>query len=309
MISVVIVNYNTSDILRLCIDSFYKYNNQIIFEIIIIDNASNEENRLIIQNLSEIYPNISYIQLNNKIHFSAANNIGIRKSKYDFILIMNPDIIFNESIIDILLNNFDDTTGAVSPVLIGKDGRFQRNYFQRYPSIKQFVYFHSILAKLFNKSSKKMHRYLENHDIDINSNQPYIVEQLPCAFFLTKKNILEEINFMDEKFELFFEDVDLSYRIAKNYKLKLITKAKVTHIGGSSFNMPENNDLFGIYIMSMIYFFRKHYNSKKANLLKQIVIFNSKIIIFIEYIKKIFHKENSYRIKKHNYLLNKLKQF
>ena len=126
---------------------------------------------------------------------------------------------------------------------------------------------------------------------------------------------------MDENFELFFEDVDLSYRINKKYKLAVDSSVKVTHIGGSSIRSADDWWVFGRTIISMNYFFKKHYGFMKSFSLKFFSLSNSVFAIAIEYLKKksilsftlvltsssafssIFNCSDSYRIKKHKYYL------
>lgn len=309
LISIIIVNHNTGNILQDCIQSVFKFEKSTDIEIIIIDNFSSDNSLEVINSLAAKYQNIQSIFTDSLISFSAANNLGINISKGEFVLIMNPDIIFSEPVLinltDILKN--DQSIGAISPALIGTDGNFQRNYFQRYPTIRQFVFYHSIVAKLFNRSAKRMNKYLENQEIDINTGKVYFTEQIPCAFFLTTRKLLDEIGLMDEGFMLFFEDVDISYRIAKNKKLAVVTDLKVTHLGGSSFKTKDNWWLHGRYIVSMIYFFRKHYSRSRTFFLKLFVYLNSYLILFLEAIKKPFSMSDNYRIKKHKYLLSILK--
>lgn len=309
-ISIIIVNHNTSDILKECTTSVFKFENKYLFEIIIIDNFSKDKSKIVINEITSINKNVTSIFTESLISFSAANNLGINKASGEYILIMNPDIIFTEPLLDKLISDFNSNKdiGAISAALVGTDGNFQRNYFQRYPTIRQFIYYHSILAKLFNRSAKRMNKYLENQDIDISTGKIYFTEQIPCAFFLTKTSILNRIGLMDENFMLFFEDVDLSYRLAKEFKLAVDTSIKVTHLGGSSFKTEDNWWLHGRYIVSMIYFFRKHYSPTGTFFLKLFVITNSYLILILEFFKNIFGNADKYRIKKHKYLLNILRE-
>ncbi len=309
LISIIIVNHNTGDILKDCIGSLHKYENTGNIEIIIVDNFSNDNSRSIIDTIKKEYPGVQNVFTDSLISFSAANNLGINISKGKYILIMNPDIIFTEPVLEKLTADLenDSSIGVVSPALTGTDGKFQRNYFQRYPSIRQFIYYHSILSKFFNRSAKRMNTYLENQDIDIKTGKMYYTEQIPCAFFLTERDTLNKAGSLDENFKLFFEDVDLSYRIAKEKRLAVDTSLKITHLGGSSFKSDDNWWLHGRYIVSMIWFFRKHYSAIRTFLLTFLVYLNSFVILFIEYVKKIIGKSDIYRINKHKNLLKLLK--
>jgi GT2 family glycosyltransferase len=310
LISIIIVNHNTGSILNDCISSVIKFETSSEIEIIIIDNFSSDNSKEIITKLSTKYNNVKYKFTNSLISFSAANNIGIKKASGENLLIMNPDIIFTETVFEKLIADLknDVSIGAISPALVGTDGYFQRNYFQRYPSIQQFVYYHSILAKFFNSSAKRMNRYLENQDIDISTGKIYFIEQIPCAFFLTEKATIVKLGLMDESYKLFFEDVDLSYRLAKSKLLAVDSSVKVTHLGGSSFKTKDNWWLHGRYIASMLNFFKKNYSPFRTALFKVLIKLNSYLILCIEAVKSIFGRKDEYRYKKHKHLIQILKE-
>ncbi len=308
MTSIIIVNYNTGKILEQCVNSVFRYENNSAIEIIIVDNCSGDDSKEIIGNLTARYRNVKSIILEKQESFSSANNRGFKFASGEYIIIMNPDIIFTEPVFDKLIHQFKviDNLGALSPALIGTNRKFQRNYFQRYPAIKQFIFFYSIIAKIFYRCPKLMNKYLENQDIDITKNTVQYTEQIPCAFFMTTHDIFVQAGMMDENYELFFEDVDLSYIINKKYKLAVDTAVKVTHLGGESFKTDDNWKLHGIFITSMFYFFKKHYGFARSALLKLFALSNSVLILLIEYVKKIFGKADNYRIKKHKYLIKLL---
>ena len=305
-VSIIIVNYNTGRILKECVESVFKFEDASTFEIVMVDNASTDNSPEIIDSLAKQHNNIKALLLKKDDGFSHANNEGYKLSSGENVLIMNPDIIFTESILGKLVNDFEEneSLGAVSPVLLGRDGVFQRNYFQRYPSLMQFILFHSIFGKFFHRFPTLMNRYLENQDIDAKSGKIEFVEQIPCAFFLTKREIFDSVGRMDEGYKLFFEDVDLSYQINKIKKLGIDTRLNVTHLGGESFKTEDNWNLYGRFITGMLYFFRKNYSGVRAFALKVSTFTNSFFIISLERIKKLFGGKESYRLKKHRYFLD-----
>lgn len=309
-ISILIVNYNTKDIIRKCIDSIYNFEKKIIFEIIIIDNNSSDISKEVINELARKYKEVKTVFLNEKKSFSYANNRGYEISKGDYILMMNSDVFLSQKILEKLVRHFDenDRLGGVSPLLFGMDGIFQRRYFQRYPTLLQFIFFYSIFAKFFSKYPLLANKYLENRDLNINSKELEYTNQIPGAFFLTKKVIYREAGQMDERYDLFFEDVDFSYQINKRYKLAVDTSVKIHHIGGASFKMSDDYWLYGRFILSMINFFQKNYGSFKALCLKYMTVINSYIVLLIERIKMVFGNSSDYRIRKHEYFLSEFKK-
>lgn len=310
LVSFIIVNYNTGGILKDCIESVYKFEKEIKYEIIIVDNSSSDDSKTIIENIASARNNIKTIFLNEKISFSAANNKGYELSSGEYILIMNPDIIFTEPVLKKLTDDLRDNKGlgAVSPLLTGSDGNFQRAYFQRYPSLMQFILFYSVLGNIFQKNKKLVYKYQENGDIDTGSNKIEDTDQIPCAFFMTEKEIFEKAGKMDPGYFLFFEDVDLSYQINKMFKLGVDTTLSVTHLGGSSFKTSDDYWLYGRFIIGMIIFFNKNYSKGKTVTLKITAILNSNLIVLAEKVKKIFRTEDDYRLRKHQYFLNELKK-
>ncbi|HMT10626.1 MAG TPA: glycosyltransferase, partial [Ignavibacteria bacterium] len=224
-----------------CIRSLAVFENVVKYEVIIVDNFSSGNSREQINMLLKENSNISAIYTESLIGFSAANNLGIKAS--------NPDIIFTEPVFARLIDYMQSNTtcGAICPALVGTDGNFQRNYFQRFPTIRQFIYYNSAIAGLFNKSASRMNRFLENQDIDISTGKVYFTEQIPCAFFFTQRSFLSEVGLMDESYRLFFEDVDLSWKIGKKHRLAVDTGIKIIHLGGSSFKTENNWWLYGRY--------------------------------------------------------------
>lgn len=305
MISIIIVNYNTGKILRDCVDSVFQFEDPGSFEIIIIDNRSEDDSVKIISELSDKHKNIKFILNKEKVSFSEANNKGIEASTGEYVLIMNPDIIFTGPVLEKLTEDIRGTRelGAVCPMLLGQDGKFQNRYFQKYPGILQFVFFYSVMAKLFQNSELLTKKYLHIYSGDFKNEIEY-VDQIPCAFFFTERAIIEAAGMMDEGYELFFEDVDLSYQISKKHKLAVDTSVNVTHLGGASFKTSDDYWLYGRFIMSMIYFFNKNYSGFKTGVLKLLAGFNSRLIIFSE--KIMPGKGDEYRSRKHTYFLELL---
>jgi GT2 family glycosyltransferase len=303
--SIIIVNFKTPEVLRDCIESVFQYENSGDFEIIIVDNGSGDNSGSIIKELTEKHKNIRAVYLDEQKSFSYANNRGIEISKGDYILIMNPDIIFEYALINRLIQflNSNKDTAAIAPALTDVDGKFQKYYYLRYPTIRQFIFFHSLILRFFYKNPYFINRFLIDSNINFNEKKIYYTNQIPGAFFFTSKEIFNEFGLLDENFMLFFEDVDISYRIRKKYKLAVDTRLHVKHLGGESFRKIEWW-VYGRFNASMIYFFKKHYSKSRYLTLKYLARTNAYCMLFIEYILKVFGKKNDFRIKKYkNFLI------
>lgn len=307
-ISIIIVNLNTGNVLLECLESLYRVERpDDSFEIIIVDQNSSDNSREIIIDACRKHNNIKYIFNESIKSFSYANNQGFDLAKGEYILIMNPDVIFVEPVIDkmLLILKENSEVGAVCPLLLGKDGNFQHEYFRKYPGIMQFLLFYMVFSKPFYYSAKARRMFYEIAP-DVHSGKSETVGQIPCAFFFTRYKVYEEVGKMDDKYVLFYEDVDLSFQVNKKYKLLLDTSSKILHYGGSSFASNDNWKLYGRFLISMIYFFDKNYNFLSALSLKIIAFSNSLFIVMLEYLKSVFKKKNEYRLLKHS---NFLKEF
>ncbi len=308
LVSIVIVNFNTGSILRMCIESLYEYETEMNPEIIIVDNNSNDDSVSTMKEIESQYPNVCCISLDRSVSFSEANNIGIDYAKGEFVLIMNPDIIFTGPVLSGLTASLKaNNLSAVCPSLVGQDAKFQNRYFQRFPSVLQYVLFYSLISKLFSGSVKLSNRYLCNEDITTSSEGIQITEQIPCAFLLTTREYFDKCGKMDERFKLFFEDVDLCYRLKKFGRIAVDASCRVIHLGGSSFKTTDDYWLYGRFIISMLTFFRKNYSSFRYFALKTISVINSYTVLFLE--RFSFRDEGeSYRQRKHRYFLNELRK-
>jgi GT2 family glycosyltransferase len=162
--------------------------------------------------------------------------------------------------------------------------------------------FYSIISKPFIKSEKLIKNYIET---EINGKGLINVPQIPGAFVFMKKDLYNEFKGFDESYFLFFEDVDLSYRIAKKYNL-YISDYKVKHIGASSMMMDTNFKIYGYFILSLVIFFKNNYGSPKYFFLKSLVLFNAVLKIIVENVKKIYGGSHPNVIKVHKYILKNL---
>ena len=307
--SIIIVNHNTTKVLIDCVKSIFKYENPEEFDIKIVDNASNEDCLNLIGEISNEHKNIDAIYLKDLMSFSYANNMGIKDSKGEYIIIMNPDIIFESPLINKLITivKYGNNIGAVAPALVGTDGKLQQFYYQRYPSIKQFIFFHSIILRLFYKKSFFINRYWIDERINLQYKKQFFVNHIPGAFFVIPRKILDDVGLMDENFILFFEDTDLSYRINKKYKLIVDTSLQVKHLGGTSFKEMQWW-VYGRFNVSMIYFVKKHYSKLNYLTLKYLAIYNAYCMLFIENILKLTGKKDEFRIKKYKNFLKLVKE-
>lgn len=299
-ISIIIVNYNTSEYIKNCINSVNRFEKDFELEFIIVDNHSEDKHYL--KELTDTFGNVSIVYLDSNKGFAYANNRGFEASSGECILILNPDIEFTESVIGNLIEKLNETNaGAIGVRLHGIDGKLQEKYYQQYPNFFQYLFFYSIFSKPFIKSAKLRKKYL-NFQLSEDTENLQKVSQIPGAFIFLKREIYKEAGGFDESYFLFFEDVDLCYRIAKKRDL-YIAGAKIRHAGASSMRINTNYRIYGYFIVSFVNFYRKNYGFFPYVFLKCFVLNNSVSKIILENIRKIFGSYKSGIVKAHKYIL------
>lgn len=256
-ISIIIVNYNTKDKTFYCLDSIYRADlTNINYEIIVVDNKSPED---IESELKSRYPNVIFIQSGFNLGMGSGNNIGIKKSKGENILILNPDTEVKEKsiklMLDYLRNNKD--VGLVGPKLLRSDGTTQDSCY-RFPKL-----FIPILRRTFLGKFTK--GYIDDYLMkNIDLSEPNAVDWIQGSSLLIKKEVLNEVGLFDERFFMYLEDTDLCKRInLSGRKVVYLPTAEVMHHHGrGSANKhwliaPFSNKLSRIHIESWIKYFIK----------------------------------------------------
>ncbi len=262
-LSIIILNYNTKNLVVACIESIIKYVNKVKYEIIVIDNASSDGSVEKLKSFVNKYKFITLIVNRNNLGFSKANNQGIKKAGGKFILLLNSDTLFKENFIYQMINWLirNPDVGVASCALLSPDGSIQGNggYFptltrvfswmiiQDLPLVDLIIKpFHPLKSKSF---SKNKHFFKKRKELD----------WVTGAFFMFRKTITDEIGFLDEDYFMYTEEVDYCYRIkSKGYKIVYNPSWSIYHIGGASagslFSVVQ--EIHGIKI-----FYRKHYSS------------------------------------------------
>lgn len=221
-------------------------------EIIVIDNASSDNS---VEVIKINFPQVRLIQNSANVGLARANNQGVRLTRGEYILFLNPDTVVQrhsmEKMVDFLKNN--DNVAIVAPKLINPDGSIQLSCRQFY-NLRTIILRRTFLGKVFINSKLVKEHLLLNR----NHSEILEVDWILGACFLTKRDIFENIGCFDENYPLYFEDVDLCYR-AKNASYKVIYFPKATvihHHQRESAKKFSKKTLW--HIKSSIKFFNKH---------------------------------------------------
>jgi len=231
-VSIIIVSWNVKDLLLKCIESVLFFSKNINFEIIVVDNGSSDGT---LEAIKCDFPNIKLISNNKNLGFAKANNQGIKIAKAEYILLLNPDTEFIEDTLDPILKKmeFDKKIGVLGCRLLNTDKTIQ-------PSVRRFPRVIDILAILFKLNKmfpKLLDKYLA-YDFDYSREQE--VNQVMGAFFLVRKQVFEKIGLLDEKYFIWFEEVDFCRRVMQNgWKVLYHPNVKIIHHKAKSFSQAN----------------------------------------------------------------------
>ena len=209
MVSIIIVNYNQKNFLKVCIKGILKVAPKLDYEIIVVDNASTDKSQELLLNLKSQISNLKIILNERNLGFAGGCNTGIKKARGKYILILNPDIVVLENSIEKLYQFMEENknVGIAGPKLLNPDKTIQPSCY-RYP-----VWYIPILRRTFlgnfSWAKKKLDYYLMT---DFNHLEIKEVDWLLGACLMLRKEMIDQIGLFDERFFLYFEDVDLCRR-------------------------------------------------------------------------------------------------
>ena len=265
-LSVIIVSYNVRYFLEQCLQSVEKAAKHVSIEIILIDNASIDGSY---QMVLKQFPEITAIKNENNVGFAKANNIGISHSTGEYILLLNPDTVIEEYTFKKIIDFMDDhqDAGGLGVQMVDGNGQFLPESKRGLPT--PLVAFYKIfgLSALFPKS-KIFGKY---HLGYLNKNEIHKVAILSGAFMLLRRSALEKTGLLDERFFMYGEDIDLSYRLLlAGYNNYYFPKTRIIHYKGESTKKSSINYVV-VFYRAMVIFAKKHFSKKRAKVLQYLI--------------------------------------
>jgi O-antigen biosynthesis protein len=260
-LSVIIVNYNVKYFLEQCLHSVQKACAGLKAEIIVVDNHSTDGSR---EFLEPAFPAVNFIWNNSNIGFARANNQAIAMAKGEYVLFLNPDTLLPEDCLEQCIGflQAQKNTGALGIKMVDGSGKFLKESKRAFPSPLTSLYKLSGLAKLFPRS-KTVAKYHLGH---LSENENHEVDVLAGAFIMLPRSVLDKVGNYDERFFMYGEDVDLSYRIQQaGYKNIYFSESSIVHFKGESTKRGSMNYVRMFYT-AMSLFVKKHYSGSKARL-------------------------------------------
>jgi len=284
-LTVVIVNYNVRHFLDQCLQSVFRSLKNIDGEVYVVDNHSVDGS---VEMLREQFPQVKLIDNKDNVGFSKANNQAIRKSKGEYVLLLNPDTVVEEDTFKVCIDFMDahEDAGALGVKLIDGKGSFLPESKRGLPTPEVAFYKISGLSKIFPKSK----RFGKYHLGYLPENETNEIEILSGAFMFIRKAALEKTGLLDETFFMYGEDIDLSYRITESgYKIYYHPNTRVIHYRGESTKKSSVNYVF-VFYQAMIIFANKHFMPGRARLFSLIIQLAVYLRAGLSVIKRIIEK-------------------
>ncbi|KFF07924.1 glycosyltransferase family 2 protein [Chryseobacterium luteum] len=225
-LSIIIVNYNVTRLLRNCLLSIRKYTEEESYEVIVIDNASTDASW---GDLIPEFPEVHFISSAHNEGFAIANNKAIKTASGDYVLLLNPDTELEGSYMKDILDFADSKAdfGCLGVRMHDAEGNFLPESKRSVPDM--FNSFEKLFTNFKRSNSKSYYR----SDID-----EYAVEEVDVitgAFLLIRREVYEKTGGLDESYFMYGEDIDLCYTLLRNgYKNYYYGKASLLHHKGES---------------------------------------------------------------------------
>lgn len=284
-ISVIIVSFNTKHLIDRCFKSVKNSAEGIDYEIIVVDNLSNDGSY---DYIKENYPEVKLVQSGGNIGFAAANNLGYKSAEGDYIVLLNSDAFMVEEGLKKAVEKMekDKSIGLAGAKLIGEDGEWQPSA-RTSPGIISELFVISGISAKYPKN-----RLFGRPDMTYcNQDKDIICDWVPGAFSIIRREAIEKAGFFDERFFLYFEEVDLCMRIKKaGYKIVYWADIRVIHIGGGSTSVfseklvsKSGMQMTLWRVQSQYLYYRKNYGLIKTLMSKNL----EKIWNYIRYKKNI----------------------
>jgi GT2 family glycosyltransferase len=268
-LSIVTVNYNSTVLLQKLVDSVPAACPGLAYEMIIVDNHSRDTDE---GTLRRNFNQCQVIINHTNRGFAYGCNQGMVKARGRNIALVNPDIILANGCLSLLSRYLDShpDVGAVGPQLLNKDGSIQISC-RRIPDLFSLFAESSGLSAAFSKT-RFFGKY---HMSNWAHNEERDVEQLMGACLMLRKSVVESLGLFDERYFMYFEEVDLCKRLLDHhYRIRYLPQAQAMHYKGESALTDKANALAAFY-RSRSYYFRKHHGPLSGGLVKGISLLDA----------------------------------
>ena len=279
-LSIVIVNYQTFELTRNTINSILKYSYPFTYEIIVVDNASDDDS---LKQLQEYFKDkVKFIASKQNKGFAYGNNLALRNVNSDYVLLLNSDTLVLEKTLEnifVYMEKYKDVGACGCRVLL-ESGELDKACKRTFPNVKNsfFRLFH-----IPNNSDD------DNYNLtDLPDDEIYEIDCLTGAFMFIRKSVLDEIGLLAETFFMYGEDIDLCYRIKEaGWKIVYYGKNSITHLKGASSKKQKNKLIYEFYHAMYIYY-KKHHAHESSFIVNIVVYFGISVLCVLKLFLNLF---------------------
>nr|MCU0325126.1 glycosyltransferase family 2 protein [Spirosomataceae bacterium] len=215
-LSIIFVNYKTPHLIVECLNSVYKFNKNLDFEVIIVNNASKADDEVFVK---EHFPDVVWHEMGYNAGFGRANNAGMKIAKGDYFLILNTDTIMIDNSIEKCLNHLKNRPDAIAG-----------GAYQLYPDLTPRAFYHTfsfrkdfwIVPPQFRHVLDKVFHFTKYSD-------PEQVDYIAAAFLMVRREGFEKTGGFDEEFFMYGEDTYFGHQLSKYGKNLLFKDCKIIH--------------------------------------------------------------------------------
>ncbi len=278
-LSISIVNWNTCELTSDCIRSIYENTLDTAFEIIVVDNASDDGS---VEAFRREFPEVNVIANEENVGFAKANNQAYEKSQGKYFVLLNSDTLCHEGALDVMAKYMDQhpEVGICGPLVLNSDGSLQYSW-AKFPSVAS-----EALGTLDRRVASAGKLPVTSEEvIEIGD---FAVDWIGGACMTIRSGALDEVGLMDDSLFMYSEETDWCMRFAcAGWRIHVVPDSAITHFGGSSSSKVRVETLKRL-ADSKLKFFRKHFGAGSAFILKTVFICKAFLAIIVKSVFALF---------------------
>ncbi len=254
MLSIVIVNYNTEKLLQGCLESIYAGANGTPFDVWVVDNHSRDSSAEMVRSH---FPKVKLVENDTNLGFSRANNLVISQSESEYVLLLNPDTLVIGDSIDRMVKYMREhpKVGIAGCKVLNADRTLQLACRRSIPTPKVAFFRMTGLSRLFPKNPSLAKYNLTYCDPE----ETHEVDAVSGAFLMIRRQVVERIGPLDERFFMYGEEIDWCLRAKRaGWTVMYHPQAEIIHYKGESTKYNSRKAALEFY-RAMYLFHKKHF--------------------------------------------------
>ena len=253
-LSVIIVNYNVKFYVEQCLVALQRAIEGIDADVYVVDNHSRDGS---VDFLTKRFPKVNIVSCSHNLGFARANNIAIRQSEGEYVLLLNPDTIVGEQVVRETLAFMEahPKAGAAGVRMLKSDGEDAMESRRGLPTPMTSFYKMSGLCHRFPQSSRYGRYYMSY----LSWDEAAKIDVVSGAYCMLRREGLNDIGLLDEDYFMYGEDIDLSYRLLKGGYENWYLPLRILHYKGES-TQKSSFRYVHVFYEAMLIFFRKHFS-------------------------------------------------